>query len=165
MQLRADFVAFVTIPVLTAQVSQGAHKTLQRFLSLSDSELSRLQMEKNRSSVTRTDFQQRQLDEAAGVLRHAWVYQAVSLGLISARQSPGTALSYDEISSLSLQLSRDQLEALRKLPSEPIEQRLKVLTDAQRQRLATYEAKLELATDAIALGLIPRPARGEPLCT
>ena len=161
MQLRAVFAAFVTIPLLSAQVSQGAHKTLQQFLSLSDSELSRLQMEKNRSSVTLTDFQQRQLDEAAGVLRHAWVYQAVSLGLISARQWPGTALCYDEISSLSLQLSREQLEALRKLP---IDQPLKVLTDAQRNRLATHEAKLGLATDAIALGLIPRPARGEPLC-
>jgi hypothetical protein len=67
--------------------------------------------------VILTDFQRRQLDEAATVLQQAWVCQAVRLGLFSARQRPGAILCYDEISSLGLHFSAEQFEALRKLRS------------------------------------------------
>jgi hypothetical protein len=110
-----------------------------------------------------TDFQKHRLDEAAGVLQQAWVYQAVSVGLISTQQWPGGNLCYDEISSLGLQLSAGQFEKLRKLRSEPKALRLEILTDSQLKRLTSFEAKLKLLNEAIDLGLISKPTLSEQL--
>lgn len=41
---------------------------------------------------------------------------------------------------------------------------LAVLDDAQRAKLAAFEAALQAANEAIELGLIPKPAVGEELC-
>lgn len=152
-----------TLPLI-AQGTQVKHQALKQFLGLSDADLSRLQAGRSLLGGTLTDFQRRQLNAAAGVLREAWVYQAVSLGLIDAHLWPGNILCYDEMSSLGLQLSAGQLEKLMRLRNQPKALRLAVLTDSQLKRIASFEAQLELVSEAIDLGLIAKPSRAEPLC-
>jgi hypothetical protein len=66
-----------------------------------------------------TDVQKGLLDNLAGVLQYALVYQAVTLNLISAQHWRGGISCLDGGSMLGLQVSAEQVEKLRNLRSEP----------------------------------------------
>lgn len=156
--------AIWTTPLLVAQGTPVRHEALKKFLGLSDAEVSQLQAQSTRSSVALTDSQKAKLADVAAVLERAWIYQAVTLGLINAARWSGGYRCYDEPSYLGLSLTREQFDKLRSLQEEPKALRLAVLTGVQRELLSWYEADLELVNQAIDLGLVSKPPSGEPLC-
>ncbi len=149
------------------QSPQERYRALRQFLGLSDAEFSRLGPRRPDGVVALDDSQRRKIEEVAGVLHNASVYNAVELGLISEKHWPDGNLCYNEIDSRGLGLNRAQLEelqGLRSQPSEPRSTRLAVLTKSQLERLASYEAQLQLLNQAIDLGLIRRPTPAERFC-
>jgi hypothetical protein len=92
---------------------------------------------------------------------------AIVQGLISAQQWPGRSLCYYPIGAYASEfhLSDSQVELLERLrqaaeigPRRDLA--LAVLDDAQKALFAEFETALELAREAIELGLIPGPAEG-----
>ena len=149
------------------QSPQERYRALRQFLGLSDSEFSRLGPRRPDGVVALAASQRRKIEEVAGVLHNASVYNAVELGLISDKHWPDGNLCYNEIDSRGLGLNRAQLEelqGLRSQPSEPRSTRLAVLAKSQLERLASYEAQLQLLNQAIDLGLVRRPTPSERFC-
>jgi hypothetical protein len=100
-----------------------------------------------------------------------------AFGLIDEKQWPGGTLcdfypirTYAYAKELNLSDSQErQLEELRETAraagaKPPHDAAQAVLDEAQRAKLASFEGELQLAGEAIELGLIPRPLRGEVLC-
>ena len=95
---------------------------------------------------------------------------AITAGLISARQWPGSTLCLLPISSTATELALtdsqvSQLEELRR--GGDVTRRglaMALLSDSQKAQIWNLEDEMELASEAIKMGLIPRPPKGEPLC-
>jgi hypothetical protein len=104
--------------------------------------------------------------------------QLVSVGAISCSQWPGMCACFYPIrqDETKLGLSEAQLAQLEQLrtayrwPKQSEEFAtshalvLDVLSDEQRAKLTAFEADLRLVNEAMDIGLLTRPSKGEPLC-
>lgn len=132
-------------------------------LALSDAQLVHIQQSQGDAANALNAGQRERLKEIEAVLSEAHVYEAVALGLIPSKMWAGGYLCSCERSFGSLNLSGAQVQELQRLGGSTTESRLKVLTEFQRKRLASYEAKLQLVNQAIELKLT-KPRTAERLC-
>ncbi len=154
----------LTVAALGGQNAQEPYRELKQFLGLGDPEWARLRQPGSHASMELDDSQRRKIAGLAEVLRSAWVYNAVQVGLISKERWAGGILCYDEMVAQGLGLTHAQVVELRTLRDQPRAARLAVLTKSQLARLASYETQLQLVNQAIELGLVSRPTGGEHLC-
>jgi hypothetical protein len=115
--------------------------------------------------------QQAKLVTIAKVLdRYELAALAITAGLIDAQEWPGATLCFYPISvsAAALALRDSQVQDLERLrqatPKPPRDEALAVLDDSQRANLAAFQTALQLARQAIELGLLPDPPKGEILC-
>lgn len=85
----------------------------------------------------------------------------IGLGLIAEGDWPGTGLCVFDPAGLTETQSREPGEA-RRAGLRP-ELARSILNPLQRAKLAEFERRLQLAREAVQVGLILRPG-GEPLC-
>jgi len=74
----------------------------------------------------------------------------------------GSRVDCPEVVQLDAETSQLWQDAANARP--PRDLILAVLNDAQRTKITAFESDLQLASEAIELGLIPRPLKGEVLC-
>ncbi len=126
-----------------------------------------------------TDTQRDRLSTAASVLEmQSGAMQLVSIGAITCGQWPGTCACFYPIrqDQTKLGLSEAQMarfEQLRVVYRWPKQSEdliashalvLDVLNEEQQTKLAAFEADLRLVNEAMDIGLLARPGKGEPLC-
>ncbi len=161
--------------IARGQESVRRYDALKQALGLRDEQLSQLQ---EKRPVTLDDSQRAKLVEIRRVFdRWDAAAMTIEFGLIDQEQWPGGTLcdfypirAYAFTAELGLSDGQSrQLEELKETTraagaKPPHGAARTVLDEAQRAKLAAFEGELQLASEAIALGLIPRPARGEILC-
>ena len=126
--------------------------------------------------------QQAKLAAIENVLnRYHAASEAIVLGLISVRQWPGAPLCYYPIRTFASefglsdsqvrrfeqleQSARDLLVGKQAADARPRRDlAVAILDDGQRAKLAEFETALQVLNEAIELGLIPDPPKGELLC-
>ena len=110
-----------------------------------------------------TEFQIREFDQLRhDALEPFWVQiredEARRMKLLDSGVSADSPAVVELISDAS------RLQAQVAKTGPPHDLALAVLDGAQRANLAAFETALQLASEAIELGLIPKPAMGEVLC-
>lgn len=169
-------------------------EALQRLLGLSDSQIAEILQKKPKRMAIDLETRNETADRFRRlVLNEQQIAKVVAvekvldnrdaaavwigLGLMRETRWPGNALcvnypaatyaSYPFASSeLALTPSQAQrFEQLRQQRDKAAEDlRRQVLTEEQKKRLAAFEADVQIASEAIELGLIATPTKGEILC-
>jgi hypothetical protein len=169
--------AVLTVPLsLLGQESGKRYDALKQALGLSDAQVSQLQQ---RTPLVLDDAQRAKLPAIQKVWdRWDAVAFAIQLGLIDEKLWPGgsATLCFYPIRASAyateLGLSESQLRQLDQLKEAarathsrpPRDLALAVLDETQRGKVTAFETALQVANEAIELGLIPRPMHGEVLC-
>jgi hypothetical protein len=113
----------------------------------------------HRSEFGLSDSQQREIHQLHEPLKKAIAQkeeERLKLALISRLRADSA-----EVVQVDADISRLRLE----WTAEPLRGQIKaVLNDAQKAKLAEFEAGLQLVREAIEMKVIPIPPKGEPLC-
>ena len=168
---------FLAAPLcVLSQESGSRFEALNQALGLSDAQMSQLQQRSKGLAATGMldDSQRAKLAEIRKVLdRWDAAAFAVELGLITNEQWPGGCLCASRVRgnpySTELGITDAQAQQIERIlesvnAKERREPVLAVFDEAQRAKLAAFEAGMQRAREAIQLGLIPRVPKGECLC-
>jgi hypothetical protein len=114
---------------------------------------------------TAFDISQSQIEQIEQIMRDAnkplWVLIRAKAMRRSELLNSGASADAPEVVELGLETNELQVRANARPPREAV---LAILDDNQKAKLAVFETELQVAREAIALGLIPAPVMYEILC-